>query len=311
LLQLARDSESHIARYSEAQKRTLELEAWVEALSRLLAAAQAEKDGELDVPAADAKAAAKGKKDGKRNVDANREYSTNAAREVAQNILREKRLQTQQLSDTQGKREEGGDPSPSKDTAQRKYKCQGALQLLKTVRRARPLTRLCPTFSRANCAPRVCFVPPAAPHNDECSRVPAVSAAAPGGSADSARATSHDARLGAAGRALAIPAPLGRAPARGDQDDGTRVGASRHHLCARVGAPSRGAEGQLGWPLGADEGNDPGTSPSPPPPPPASHLSHAIPSRLAPSHPIPSPHRIPPRPIPCDDVADGASPVAH
>ena len=52
---------------------------------------------------------------------------------VLQNILRERRLQMQHLQQLQEKQDEQEPRASSKATAQRKYKCQGAVQLLKTL----------------------------------------------------------------------------------------------------------------------------------------------------------------------------------
>lgn len=131
LLQLSNDSMSHIDRYSDARRRVLELEARIEALQRLItAAAQPGPGGGEGAPEAAGATPAKKKK----KADAYREYSTHAFREVAQNILKERRellRQQQALGEDMTANQE----DKSKSTSQRKYKCQGALQLLKTIHR--------------------------------------------------------------------------------------------------------------------------------------------------------------------------------
>jgi hypothetical protein len=130
LLQLSSDTESHITRYADARKRVLELEARVEALARLITAA-AQPDPVVEEGAPADVTATPSKK--KKKADTYREYSTHAFREVAQNILKERRelMRQQQALGVDTLSQERN----SRATAQRKYACQGALQLLKTMHR--------------------------------------------------------------------------------------------------------------------------------------------------------------------------------
>ena len=119
VIQLARYAEEHIARYAEEQQGVLRIEGKVEALTRLIEASALELEEESAKPSA---AKPPAKKDA-------REYSTSAFREVAQQILREKRLHDATLKTHL----DDGPKVSSRETNKRKYICQGALQLLKVL----------------------------------------------------------------------------------------------------------------------------------------------------------------------------------
>ena len=104
LHQLAKDSESSMKKYQDAQKIALELDAQVEALTRLMtAAAQDTTFSQID------------KEKGK-------EYSVNASRDVAMNIQRERRLHIVAVREHEEDQATEEPVSSSKETAQRKYK---------------------------------------------------------------------------------------------------------------------------------------------------------------------------------------------
>ncbi|KAL3928156.1 MAG: hypothetical protein SGPRY_002513, partial [Prymnesium sp.] len=121
LAQLARDAEIHVAHFTEAEARAVNLEARSEAIRRLIACSQADLSHfNQDTPAKT-----------KKHMET-REYSTNALREVSQQLLREKRqLEAKLKSMTDLAVDLGATNADS--SIQKKYQTQGALQLLKDI----------------------------------------------------------------------------------------------------------------------------------------------------------------------------------
>ena len=138
LLQLAAGSEAAIEEFKEQQQAVLRLEAKVECLSRLIEGAKAEAEGapapapaptvsEETLSLADEKA-----KERELRYQQWRGYSFNVSREVTQTLLRERRQHDQRMRAF----EATAPKVSSKATAQRKYVCQGTLQVLKKLRQA-------------------------------------------------------------------------------------------------------------------------------------------------------------------------------